>query len=184
MLAAARLFGDRGYDAVGSPDIARAAKVSVGSFYRYFDDKKEVYLEVARRLTQRTLEDSMGGLAPERFVGATRHHTIAMAIDVFFGHAERNTGLWRSFLEMAMRDPDVAAIQQQVETQSILRLTALIASATTRERVPNPHATAVILYATCNQCACYAAGIVGSRDLESPALRKSLAEFIEQALFE
>ena len=183
VLAAARLFGERGYDGVGSPDIARAAKVSVGSFYRYFNDKKAVYLEVVRRLTQRAFDDSMAGLAPERFVGATRRYTISMAIDVFFAHAERNTGLWRSFLAMSMRDPEVAAIQQQVETESLRRMAALVASATTRDRVPNPQATALILYATCNQCACYSAGIIGSRDLDSPSLRKPLADFIEHALF-
>src|ERR1043165_5996300 len=47
--AATALFSARGYDAVGTPEIAHRAGVSVGSFYRYFDDKHEIYLEIARR---------------------------------------------------------------------------------------------------------------------------------------
>ena len=47
--AATELFGKHGYDAVGTPEIANRAGVSVGTFYRYFDDKHEVYLEIMRR---------------------------------------------------------------------------------------------------------------------------------------
>ena len=47
--AAAELFAAQGYDAVGTPEIAQKAGVSVGTFYRYFDDKHEVYLEIMRR---------------------------------------------------------------------------------------------------------------------------------------
>src|SRR5215475_2297223 len=47
--AATALFGAHGYDAVGTPEIAERAGVSVGTFYRYFDDKHTIYLEVARR---------------------------------------------------------------------------------------------------------------------------------------
>ena len=41
--AASDLFGAHGYDAIGTPEIAQRAGVSVGTFYRYFDDKKQVY---------------------------------------------------------------------------------------------------------------------------------------------
>src|SRR6478609_7981345 len=47
--AAEVLFSSHGYDAVGTPEIAEKAGVSVGTFYRYFEDKHEVYLEIMRR---------------------------------------------------------------------------------------------------------------------------------------
>src|SRR6478609_3958069 len=47
--AAEELFSAQGYDAVGTPEIAQKAGVSVGTFYRYFEDKHEVYLEIMRR---------------------------------------------------------------------------------------------------------------------------------------
>src|SRR5436190_24139399 len=74
--AATELFAAHGYDAVGTPEIAQRAGVSVGTFYRYFDDKHEVYLEVARRTMVAAYAATIEGLGPERFAGATRHETI------------------------------------------------------------------------------------------------------------
>ncbi|MBP6628529.1 MAG: TetR/AcrR family transcriptional regulator [Kofleriaceae bacterium] len=181
--AASRQFGERGYDGVGTPEIARAAKVSVGSFYRYFDDKKQIYLEVVRRLTERAFEETMAGLSAERFLGVARHQTISMAIDVLFAHATRNTGLLRSFLEMSFRDPDVAEIQRQIERDTVRRLGLLLELVTTRDRVTDPAATAHVVYAACHQCGLIAAGVVGDGAVDSGPLRAALVAFIERSLF-
>src|SRR5262245_51546963 len=71
--AATTLFGSQGYDAVGTPEIAERARVSVGTFYRYFDDKHEIYLEVARRTMAAAYTETIANLGPERFVGRARH---------------------------------------------------------------------------------------------------------------
>src|SRR5881394_2866476 len=65
--AAQELFGAQGYDAIGTPDIADAARVSVGTFYRYFDDKKQIYLHVIKLHSAAALQDIMAGLRPELF---------------------------------------------------------------------------------------------------------------------
>ena len=57
--AATKLFEKHGYDATGTPEIAQAAGVSVGTFYRYFEDKHEVYLEVARRMMLAAYADTI-----------------------------------------------------------------------------------------------------------------------------
>src|SRR5438105_1995612 len=44
--AAEALFDRRGYDDVTTTDIAREARVSVGSLYAYFPDKSEILCEV------------------------------------------------------------------------------------------------------------------------------------------
>src|SRR3954471_4575684 len=75
--AATQLFGSQGYDAVGTPEIAQHAGVSVGTFYRYFDDKREIYLEVARRTMSEAYPKTIADLGPERFVGRARHETIS-----------------------------------------------------------------------------------------------------------
>ena len=75
--AATELFGKHGYDAVGTPEIAQRAGVSVGTFYRYFDDKHEVYLEIVRRTMVAAYAETIERLTPERFVGRARHETIS-----------------------------------------------------------------------------------------------------------
>src|SRR6185436_20309955 len=82
--AATALFGSHGYDAVGTPEIAERAGVSVGTFYRYFDDKHEIYLEIMRRTMVAAYSETIERLTPERFVGATRHETIAQSVAVLF----------------------------------------------------------------------------------------------------
>ncbi|HLL23560.1 MAG TPA: helix-turn-helix domain-containing protein, partial [Kofleriaceae bacterium] len=84
--AATQLFGAHGYDAVGTPEIAQRAGVAVGTFYRYFDDKKQVYLEVARRTLVTAYAETLEGLTPERFVGRARHETLVETVAILFRH--------------------------------------------------------------------------------------------------
>ncbi|MDT3427116.1 AcrR family transcriptional regulator [Paenibacillus forsythiae] len=44
--AAARLFSEKGYHRTNTKQIAAAAGVSTGSFYSYFTDKRDVFLDV------------------------------------------------------------------------------------------------------------------------------------------
>lgn len=41
-----RLFSEKGYDHTTSKDIASHAGVSIGTFYRYFEDKRQLLLEI------------------------------------------------------------------------------------------------------------------------------------------
>src|ERR1044071_1604227 len=70
--AATALFSVHGYDAVGTPEIAQRAGVSVGTFYRYFTDKHEIYLEIARRTMVAGYHKTIANLGPERFAGRAR----------------------------------------------------------------------------------------------------------------
>lgn len=44
LTAAAQLFEEGGYDATTADDIADAARVSIGTFYSYFRNKRQVFL--------------------------------------------------------------------------------------------------------------------------------------------
>ncbi len=115
--AATELFGRHGYDAVGTPEIAQRAGVSVGTFYRYFEDKHEVYLEIARRSMVQAYAETIEGLTPARFVGFARRDTIAGAISILFDNVLSRPHLSRSFSEMSLRDPEVADRLRRVDNQ-------------------------------------------------------------------
>jgi AcrR family transcriptional regulator len=64
LIAAARdLFAERGYGAVGTEEIVRAAGVTRGALYHHFDGKEglfeAVFEEVERALTQQIAEEAM-----------------------------------------------------------------------------------------------------------------------------
>ena len=47
LLAAAReVFAEKGYKAAGISDIAKKSRMAVGSFYKYYESKEAIFLEV------------------------------------------------------------------------------------------------------------------------------------------
>jgi AcrR family transcriptional regulator len=181
--AAEQLFADHGYDATGTPDIADRAKVSVGTFYRYFDDKKQIYIHVIKRHSAAALQDIMAGLQPERFIGNSRKQTIRIAIDVLFEHVAREAGLLRSFIEMSLRDPDVAAIQRQNDDEARQRLAVLLSFVVPRTVCPDPAATAFVIHAAASESAFSVNGLRGAPPMAAEPVKVALAELVERALF-
>ncbi|MEJ7598926.1 MAG: helix-turn-helix domain-containing protein [Kofleriaceae bacterium] len=177
--AATELFATQPYDAVGTPEIAQRAGVAVGTFYRYFDDKRELYLEVARRTMVTGYRETIESLGPERFIGRARHETISETVAILFDHVLSRPQLMRSVNEMALRDPDVAELRQAFEAMSIQRLTALIATIVSRELAPDPEAIAYVLYGSAMQCAYGLAGHFGPAPIS--AERAGRADHVHRA---
>lgn len=181
--AATELFEAHGYDATGTPEIAQRAGVSVGTFYRYFDDKKEIYLEITRRTLVAAYASTIEGLTPARFVGLARHETIAETVAILFDHVLRRPELSRSFTEMALRDKDVALLSRAFEQISIERLTGLITAIVPRKTVPDPEAMAYVLYGSAMQTAYGIAGHMGPPPIDADRAKAALTALIERALF-
>src|SRR5437867_2797733 len=85
--AAARVFAERGFDAAQTPDIAAAAGVSTGAFYRYFSDKRQAFIEVMAAHLQRAYDETLKRLRPELFVGDKDvRAAIDRVLEVLFDH--------------------------------------------------------------------------------------------------
>jgi AcrR family transcriptional regulator len=181
--AAEAMFAAHGYDAVGTPEIAQKAGVSVGTFYRYFDDKHEVYLEISRRMMAEAYSSTIEGLTPARFVGLERHETIAETIALLFDHVLSRPELSRTFMEMSLRDAEVGEIRRVFEQVSCQKLTALISAICPRDIVPDPEATAYVVYGSALQTAYGLAGYLGAPTVAADRAKKALTSFIERALF-
>lgn len=181
--AAIELFSAAGYDAVGTPEIAERAGVAVGTFYRYFDDKHEIYLEVARQNLMEAYRATIEGLGPERFVGRARRETISETIAVLFQHVLARPQLSRSLVEMSLRDPAVAELRRAFEAVAVERLTRLIAAIAPAAVVPDPEATAYIVFGSAMQIANGLAGHLGEPPIDAERARAALTSFIERTLF-
>jgi AcrR family transcriptional regulator len=181
--AATDLFGKLGYDAVGTPEIADRAGVSVGTFYRYFDDKHEVYLEIMRRSIGQAYAETVERLTPAHFVKRSRHDTIAEACGALFEHVLSRPALTRSFMEMSLRYNDVAELRRAFEQLAVQKLATLIAAITPRTTVPDPEAFAYVLYGAAMQCAYGMAVHLVPSEIDRTRTQAALAAFIERALF-
>lgn len=181
--AAEVLFSSHGYDAVGTPEIAEKAGVSVGTFYRYFEDKHEVYLEIMRRDLATAYRDTIERLTPEHFIGKARRETISAGCAILFDHVLAKPQLTRSFMEMSLRDPQVADLRRAFEQLSCQRLTELIQGITTPATVPDPEAFSYVLYGAAMQCAYGMAVQLAPASIDRDRARAALTAFIERALF-
>jgi AcrR family transcriptional regulator len=181
--AATALFSTHGYDAVGTPEIAQQAGVSVGTFYRYFEDKHEIYLEIARRTFVAGYRETIANLGPERFAGRARHETISETIAILFDHVLSQPELMRSFREMSLRDAQVAEVSRAFEQVAVARIATLITALVGRDVVPDPEATAWVLHASVLEAAYGLAGHRGPPPVSSERARKALTDFIERAVF-
>jgi AcrR family transcriptional regulator len=78
LVAAAReVFGERGYHAATVDDITRAAGVAKGTFYLYFQEKREIYYELVRTFLQHVKD-----------IGASVSHEVHTA-EQFFERTEK-----------------------------------------------------------------------------------------------
>lgn len=181
--AAEHLFSSQGYDAVGTPEIAQRAGVSVGTFYRYFEDKHEVYLEIMRRTMVVAYNETLQGLTPERFRAKARHETIAEAVRLLFAHVLERPQLTRSFMEMSLRDAQVAELRRAFEQLACQRLSALIGAVTSRDKVPDPDAMAYVIHGAAMQCAYGLAVHLVPVAIDRDRAAAALTTFIERSLF-
>lgn len=181
--AAGALFDERGFDATQTPDIAGAAAVSVGTFYRYFTDKRAVYLEVMRRDISEAYHAVLDGLTPARFAGKGRRGATEGAIAILLEQVTRAPQRHRVFMEMSLRDPQIAELRDVFESASCARLTTLLTAVCSREQVPDPEATAYIVYTAVVECAHRIAGLRGPCKLDRDRSMAALTDLVLRTLF-
>ncbi|MCG8512086.1 MAG: TetR/AcrR family transcriptional regulator, partial [Rhodospirillales bacterium] len=107
--AALALFDGKGYHATNAKQIAAGAGVATGTFYRYFKDKKAVFLAIQAEMEEQTLgringmAESLaaGGADPALVIKTIVRQSIAMH--------EQHRGFHREALALEMIDPEIRA---------------------------------------------------------------------------
>lgn len=97
VIAARKVFEERGFLETRVAHIARRARVAYGSFYTYFPSKEAIFLEVADRL----------------FEDMTQHHLVPAAGPEPAGRIRRAN---RAYYEAYLRNAKMMAIIEQVAT--------------------------------------------------------------------
>jgi AcrR family transcriptional regulator len=118
--AAEELFAQRGYSGTTMRDVASAAAVALGTVYRYFHDKDELFQELFTRflaLHALVAERALGGAGGSIVRGFAR----SKAADLWLFHKRR--GLARAlFLEATAAGPRFAAFRDELMARSDERI--------------------------------------------------------------
>jgi AcrR family transcriptional regulator len=121
---AVRLFGEHPYAAVSTTELARAAGVARGLINHYFGTKRELYLEVVRRLV------TIPRFAVERLPDGPLEERVTAAVDWFLDGVSRHSKAWLA--ATGGWDPDVEhilAAADETAADRVLEATGLAADA-------------------------------------------------------
>lgn len=109
--AAARLFGEFGYDGVTLEQVAEAVGVTKPIVYRHFDSKKDLYLAILIRhrddLPRFVAGEVSGGVAEVRAILST-----------WLTYAHANPHGWRMLFRDAGGDAEIAAFRRAVHDRA------------------------------------------------------------------
>ena len=147
--AALALFSEKGYHRTTAKAVAARAGVATGSFYRYFRDKKAVFMAACMRM-----EAQFGGRMFEsarqmRQEGRSEPEVLRAMVRFAVRNHRHNMGFHREVLAMQMADADVAAFTGEREKRMLAALQAFLKSMRAHYRVSDlAAATELIYYAT------------------------------------
>ena len=143
--AAAAMFAERGYGGTTSDDIAEAAGVSVGTFYNYFRNKRQVLVT----LVIERIEDIFSNiqLAKMDFSRGGDRETIRQAITAVLSGTQ--IALRRVWMELMSHDPELTPYQQTIRRHTLTKVEENLRQAVARgEAWPNldVEATALAIF--------------------------------------
>jgi len=187
--AASQVFTERGYDDCQTPDIAARAGVSVGTFYRYFADKRQAFIELVERHLERSYESVMHKLTADAFASTRtrtqRRAAVDQVVDILFESTSENPKLTREFMAVAMRDSEIAKLRDDFEERGRVALAFLIRQSVPAERITDTDAAAHVISVAAQEVALVTAGLRGPPPTprQARALRAALTDMLYRYAF-
>lgn len=179
--AAARVFPKKGFEKTQAPDIAHAAGISVGAIYRYFDDKREIFLVMLKEHLDRARNEVALRLSPETFDPTDPKAALAHVLDVLFDQVKKDPALAKVYLAMSLTDKEVAKIREEAEIYDRNFIAQMIAAGISRDRIPDPNAAAIVIERAVTGAAFDC--ILGSQTVSEEAAKAALHAMIIRYLF-
>ena len=134
-----------GYHGTNSKQIAAEAGSAIGSFYAYFRDKKDLFIAILERYTERIFAGvpdlPIQGLAPEK-ARDTLHEYIRSVVQ-----AHDLPELHRELYVVLRNDPDLQVLIDRWQRESVGRIEEALRSASAPLRIRDTQAAAVLLHA-------------------------------------
>ncbi|OYT71423.1 MAG: hypothetical protein CFK52_07970 [Chloracidobacterium sp. CP2_5A] len=146
--AAAQLFEERGFEKTTSNDIAATAGVSIGSFYTYFSDKRQLLLLLLEQRIAERLDAVFSNFTEDDLTGGDLRGCIERCIQRTFINKADSPGLTRLIYDLAPKDKAVRALCCSLMDISVQNLESLLRRAVaiglTRLADPRITATAIV----------------------------------------
>lgn len=179
--AAMTLFGEKGFQGTNAKEIAKAAGVSVGTFYAYFTDKKALLLEILGRHMAEIDMSVFSELKAMIQAGATGREIIRMTIRRGHESHHHSPELLRIMLGMRYTDEDFTRLAAAESRDMIAKLTRLLAAMGDNLRVTDLEAAAMVVSNAFEETM-HSVAVFGT-DTEQDRLYEALADMAAIYLF-
>lgn len=123
--AAIECFEERGYDETTTAEIARRARIGVGTLYGYFRDKRDILLELLEATVNEIANYTIQELDPAAWQQGDPREHVRNLIDALFRTRRIQPGLQRILRERYFKDPEFHSAVQQIEERVTGALVAL-----------------------------------------------------------
>lgn len=140
------LIRRKGYHGTNSKEIAAQANTAIGSFYAYFGGKKDLFIAILERYTERIF-DRVPDLPAQGLAGGRAGDLLHSYVrDVVRAHDLPE--LHRELYVVLRNDPDLEELIGRWQQESVRRLERALRSASAHLRIRDTRAAAVVLHAT------------------------------------
>lgn len=176
--AAETLFIERGYAGVTADEIAKAAGVSVGAFYTYYHNKRQILMALA----QRRLSDIFTHLRILRMdLAHGDHHAVIRAAIASVIASDQRPGLRGVWQQVMSLEPELAPCQTAIRRYALDQLNHQLQSARESGKLwpgLDIEATALAIFAMLDTLSARR-----DHDLPDERLVESATTLIERALY-
>ena len=123
-----QVFAEKGFDGASMQDLARAAGMSVGNFYRYFPSKAAI----VQAMCGYDLDEIQGEFAEIQTSDTPMICLRDRILNHFSEESLKDGQLWAEITAAAIRKPEIGEAARQMEETIISLLTAIFAHTTRR----------------------------------------------------
>jgi AcrR family transcriptional regulator len=179
LVAAKVQFAKNGFHGTNAKEIAAAAGVSVGSFYSYFKDKKELFMEIFRE----HIEDKIVRILGEhQFDPNHRKESVYRLIKAMLDANEPYPQFHREVLAMRYSDPEVEAVFNEMDRHSLDHVEQFIEQFRDQLRITDIKTAAHVISAAVEEVICSIT--IFGEDQDADRLIDGLADMIHRYLFD
>jgi AcrR family transcriptional regulator len=158
--AALELFSEKGYHSTNSKEIAARGGVAIGSFYAYFNDKKELFAEafkyycelISAKLcaddesSDEVCTDGWKHVQKEVSTCANVRDKIRVIMENLMKAHDIYPGFQREIAVMRLLDPEIKKIIDEQDKKDLGNMSDLVRSMQVYIRVKDSEAAAYVLY--------------------------------------
>jgi len=179
LLAAKDQFAKNGFHGTNAKEIAAAAGVSVGSFYSYFKDKKELFMDIFKE----HIEEKIVRILGEHVVDPNnRKESVYLLIKAMLDAHDPYPQFHREALAMRYSDPEVEAAFTEMDQHSLVHVERFIEQFREKLRIKDIKTAARVISAAVEEIIC-SITIFGQKE-DADRLIDGLADMIHRYLFD